>query len=82
MKATHSIVDGGSFNIFKDPLTDSGEKKSATGRIIVDKDSSGKFKLIENCELIESGGYLEPVFHDGVLLVDQKLSEIRKRVAE
>jgi nicotinamide phosphoribosyltransferase len=81
VKSTFCEVDGIGREIFKDPITDSGEKKSAKGLTAVFKDGNGDFYLkdqatwdeIMNCEL-------KPVFKDGKLLIDHKLSEIRERI--
>jgi nicotinamide phosphoribosyltransferase len=68
--------------IFKDPITDSGIKKSAKGMLAVFKDDKGDFFLNDQCTYeMESSGELVPVFSDGFLLVDQSLSEIRARLA-
>jgi nicotinamide phosphoribosyltransferase len=67
--------------IFKDPKTDSGMKKSAKGLIAVYKGEDGKYFLkdqatwaeVRNCSFWR-------VYSDGKLLVDQTLSEIRERI--
>lgn len=81
VKATYAEINGEPFEIFKDPATDDGTKKSARGLTAVFKDENGEFYLkdkatweeVENCELKE-------VFRDGKLLIDQPLSEIRQRL--
>lgn len=78
MKATHGVVNGKDCEIFKNPKTDSGIKKSAKGLLRVEKD----FTLKECVSREEEGGLLETVFLDGVLVKDQSLNEIRKRLYE
>ncbi len=75
VKATYGEVNGLGRNIFKDPKTDSGIKKSARGIVAV-KDG----KLYDEQESLDIESDLKPVFKDGKLLVNQTLSEIRKRV--
>ncbi|HPZ86476.1 MAG TPA: nicotinate phosphoribosyltransferase [Flavihumibacter sp.] len=79
MKATYGEVDGGGRDIFKDPKTDDGTKKSARGLMQVYRDkSTGKLALKDQCSWQEEAqGELQPVFRDGKLLRDWSLSEIR-----
>lgn len=69
--------------IFKDPLTDSGLKKSAKGLLCVTLDeNTGELILKDQCTWEEeSQGLLETVFLDGKLMKVQTLDEIRKRLA-
>lgn len=69
-------------NIFKDPITDDGTKKSAKGLLRVDYDDKlEKYVLKDECTWEEeAGGALELVFEDGVLLRDTNLQEIRDRL--
>lgn len=82
MKATHGIVNGKSLDIFKDPKTDDGIKKSARGLLQVWRDSNdGKLKLKEQCTPEqEELGELQPIFRDGKLLKDFTLCEIRNNI--
>jgi nicotinamide phosphoribosyltransferase len=83
MKATHVIVDGEERFIQKDPVTDNGTKKSATGRLVV-FDSVEGIKLIDNLTIEKQEGFrrdmLEDVFVDGKLVRDESLADIRARV--
>lgn len=80
MKATWCQVDGEGRNIFKDPATDSGTKKSARGLLAVFKNGED-FILKDQCTQEEEQlGLLKPVFQDGVLLKDYTLQEIRDRL--
>lgn len=79
MKATYSEVNTNGINIYKDPATDDGTKKSAKGLLRVDS-INGKLVLHDEVTKEMEGGLLQPVFKDGTLLVDVSLSEIRKRI--
>lgn len=68
--------------IYKDPITDSGEKKSACGLIRVDRNQQGVVTLYDKqTKQQEKQGLLETVFLDGVLVKKQSLNEIRERLA-
>lgn len=84
MKATYGEVDGAGRDIFKDPKTDDGTKKSAKGLMQVYKDGvTGKLALKDQCSWEEEGkGELKTVFKDGKLVVDWTLAQIRERVRE
>lgn len=82
IKATYCEINGIGVEIFKDPKTDDGTKKSAKGLIAVYKNGYDgayammdgvSWKEVNNCEL-------KTVFKDGKLLVDHTLSEIRGRL--
>lgn len=82
MKATAGEVAGELREIFKDPKTDSGMKKSAKGFLAVKKDAFGKY-FLKDCVTREEAmndSELKEVFRDGKLLVDHKLSDIRARL--
>ncbi len=77
MKATYVVIDNEGRNIFKDPITDDGTKKSATGLLCVDK-RDGRYELTDQVtEEHELDGALQTVFKDGQLIIDQSLAEIR-----
>lgn len=81
MKATWAEVNGEARNLSKDPVTDSGTKKSASGLLAVLEGSNKELRLFENCSKeLESMGLLEPVFVNGQLKRFQTVSEIRNRV--
>jgi nicotinamide phosphoribosyltransferase len=81
VKATYGIVNGVSKEIFKDPVTDDGMKKSAKGLLRVDM-VNGHYTL-RDCvtPTEEEGGELKTVFLDGKLIKDWKFSEIRETAA-
>jgi nicotinamide phosphoribosyltransferase len=86
VKSTYGevLVDGErqGIEIFKDPKTDDGLKKSAKGLIAVYEDENGFYMKdqatwdeVKNCAFVQ-------VFANGVLTYDQTLGEIRERVAK
>lgn len=83
MKATYVEIDGVGRDIFKDPKTDDGTKKSAKGLMMVQSYDDGKhLKLVQGVTRLESTkGALELIFKDGVMVKTVTLDEIRKRVA-
>jgi len=81
MKATYVEVDGVGREIFKNPVTDDGVKKSATGLLKVTKEN-GKYILNEKVSWKEEKtGELKTVFKDGKLIKDYTLSEIRENIS-
>ncbi|MCM5663122.1 nicotinate phosphoribosyltransferase [Galbibacter mesophilus] len=82
MKATYGEVNGEGREIYKDPVTDDGTKKSAKGLLNI-KLENGSYQLYDQVTWDEEKkGELKEVFRDGKLLVDQKLSDIRQRLKE
>lgn len=80
MKATYVEVNGEGRNIFKDPVTDDGTKKSATGLLQVLKEN-GKYKLLDKVSAAqEKETALQTVFKDGKLVKEYTLAEIRKEL--
>lgn len=78
MKATWGQVNGIEKDIFKNPKTDSGFKKSAKGLLCVVSEN-GKLKLKDQVSIeVENTGLLETVFIDGKLVKETNLSEIRE----
>lgn len=77
MKATFGIIDGKSVEIFKDPKTDGGVKKSAKGLLRVNEDLT-----LSECvtEQEEDSGLLKTVFFDGELFCETSLYKIRKKI--
>jgi len=83
MKATWGMVNGTAKDIFKDPVTDSGFKKSAKGLLRVYRDENDELKLQSQCTMEEeSSGLLETVFLDGILTRPESLQEIRERLRQ
>lgn len=80
IKSTYCEVNGEKREIFKDPITDNGTKKSARGLLSVIFED-GNYKLLDRCsEEQENSGCLELVFENGKLLKETSLSEIRNRL--
>jgi nicotinamide phosphoribosyltransferase len=84
MKATYVEVNGEGREIFKDPITDDGTKKSATGLLRVDEvtGSHGKGILLKDKASWEEekGGLLQVIYEDGVFHNQITLTEIRKKL--
>lgn len=81
MKATWCQVNGEGREIFKDPKTDNGVKKSLKGLICVQKDENGKYFAIDQVTPeMEAQGELRTVFEDGRLMKDWTLAEIRNNI--
>ena len=81
MKATAGVVDGELREIFKDPVTDDGTKRSARGLLSVNRDDNGELVLKEQAtwEEVHNCAF-EPVFRDGEVLRTETLSDIRARL--
>jgi nicotinamide phosphoribosyltransferase len=75
MKATYAETrDGRQKEIFKDPITDNGIKKSARGLVRVNEDLTYTDGVTWE---EESKGILQTVFQDGVIVKRTSLAEIR-----
>lgn len=80
VKSTYGRVNGEGREIFKDPVTDSGIKKSARGLLKVTNEN-GKLTLVDQIDSIcVDGDCMMPVYKDGRLLVDQTIADIRARL--
>ena len=68
--------------IFKDPITDDGTKKSATGLLAVFKNEhNGNYELIDHCDWkTEKTGELQTIYHNGNVVYRTTLEEIRNRL--
>ena len=81
MKATAGVVDGEIREIWKDPKTDDGTKRSARGLLAVGRDKTGRLVLeqradwerVRNCEFVQ-------VYCDGRITREWTLAEIRERL--
>lgn len=81
MKATYVEVDGLGRNIFKNPVTDNGTKKSAQGLLAVYRTADGQFQLKQNASWDDvKFCSFRKVFEDGQLFNVQSFEEIRNRV--
>lgn len=80
MKATYVEVNGKGREIFKDPVTDDGTKRSATGLLQV-KTVNGSYILVDKVNKdAEQKSELKTVYKNGKLVLEYSLSEIRKRL--
>lgn len=76
MKATHVVINDQDFQLFKDPKTDSGTKKSAKGMIVVTKD--GMVDCLDRAEyenLLDKSVLLD---YDNYMVQGSSLEEIRE----
>ena len=77
VKATQATVNGVDHDLHKDPVTDPGVKKSATGRLAVIRDS-GQLRLIEQASIeLEQASLLQPVWENGKFLRRQTFADAR-----
>ncbi|RZK61235.1 MAG: nicotinate phosphoribosyltransferase, partial [Pedobacter sp.] len=82
MKATYVEVDGEGREIFKNPITDDGTKKSATGLLQVKK-GNGKYILYDKVSWEEEAdSELVTVYKNGKIIKEYSLEEIRMRLAD
>lgn len=87
MKATYCEVNGEGREIFKDPVTDDGIKKSAIGLLMVTKANSygNIYQLVDKVtwdDVNSDCNELKVVFEDGKVYGLQSLSDIRERIAK
>jgi len=81
VKSTYVEVNGEAREIFKDPITDDGTKKSAKGLLRVNMNGDYSLYLKDQCSWKEEvGGGLTTIYKDGVLIKEVTLSEIRERI--
>lgn len=80
IKATWGVVNGEDRELFKDPKTDNGIKKSACGLIRVEHEK-GHYVLYDHqtCDQ-EKDGELKNVFFNGKMVRNETLSQIRERL--
>jgi hypothetical protein len=81
MKATWCQINGEAKEIFKNPKTDSGMKKSLKGLIRVCQDKLGNLFAVDCVSKEEEEkSLLQTVFRDGVIRKGYTLADIRKNV--
>jgi nicotinamide phosphoribosyltransferase len=80
LKAIYAEVAGEAVEIYKDPATDDGTKKSAKGMLRVEKEGDD-YVLYEQQtrEEFDRGAHVA-IFRDSRLLVDPSLAEMRERL--
>lgn len=81
MKATWGQVNGESREVYKDPITDKGEKKSARGLLRVVETENGFTLFDQQTPEQEATGLLEEVFLNGKLVKETNLNTIRNLLA-
>lgn len=89
-KSTHCKIAGTEKNLFKDPKTDDGTKKSQKGVVRVKRQrmamTSGTELVYEDglnlADQYFDGNELREIFLDGKLIINDNLSEIRARLAK
>lgn len=79
LKATWAEVDGEGVNLLKDPVTDDGTKKSATGRLaVLPNVATGELYLVEKASVwAEQASLLQPVWENGEFVKRQSFAEVR-----
>lgn len=79
IKGTWAEVNGEGVNLLKDPITDSGLKKSATGRLAVLNQMNGELYLVEKATPEqEANSVLKTVWKDGKFVRTQSFQNIRE----
>jgi nicotinamide phosphoribosyltransferase len=82
MKATYVEVEGKGREIFKDPITDDGTKKSAKGLLCVNRKIDGEYELWDMVSsATEKEGELKTIFKDGSFYNETTLTEVRSKIA-
>lgn len=73
-----------SYNIYKDPVTDDGTKKSLKGLLAVHLNTeTGEYEVQQECtpeQEEEEGGVLQVIYKDGEFFNQTSLTEIRKKL--
>ncbi len=74
--------NGTGIDIYKEPVTDDGTKKSLKGKVAVFQDEVGEYFVMQQCtEELENSGELQTIYQDGVFSNLTTLTEIRKKLA-
>ena len=82
IKATLAEVDGEEYNLFKNPVTDDGTKRSATGRLAVLRREDGELYLQEKATPEqEAASELQTVWKNGEYVRFQTFAEVREVLA-
>lgn len=82
IKATFGTVSGEDRELFKDPKTDNGVKKSARGLLRVERENGNYVLYDRQNRYDERRGELQPVFFNGKMERVDSLDMVRGRVAE
>lgn len=86
MKATYVEIDGVGREIFKDPITDDGTKKSAKGilrvDVVNDYGQGGQIQVFDQQNWTQEGtGILRTIFNNGDFVNQVDLEGVRERLA-
>lgn len=80
IKATSAVIDNKRIDLFKNPITDDGMKKSSKGLLKVEN-INGELKLFDSQnESDEEKGVLKTIFIDGKIINENSLKSIRERL--
>lgn len=81
LKSTLCVINGVEQQIFKNPKTDDGTKKSQKGRVAVLKDGDS-YMVRDGLSLDDTikGDMLREVFRNGTLLIDENFADVRARI--
>ncbi|HAI39522.1 MAG TPA: nicotinate phosphoribosyltransferase, partial [Maribacter sp.] len=80
MKATSVVVNGERREIFKDPITDDGVKKSAKGLVKVEL-QNGEYVLVDQVTPEEENtGELQVIYENGKFVNQVNIQEIRDHI--
>ena len=78
IKATWAKINDVEYNLLKDPATDNGTKKSATGRLAVTRNADGELELTEKATPEqEAVSLLQPVWANGDFIRRQSFADVR-----
>lgn len=71
------------YNIYKDPVTDDGTKKSLKGLCAVSKDENNEYVVATECTIDgEANGLLQVIYEDGKFFNTTTLTEIREKLKQ
>lgn len=79
-KGAWFCTEDAEYDIYKDPVTDDGTKKSLKGRVAVIETEDGLKVLTQCTEAEENTGLLATIYEDGKFSNQTSLSEIRERI--
>jgi nicotinamide phosphoribosyltransferase len=82
IKDTYSIFLSEGYDIFKDPKTDSGLKKSAKGLLRVELKDNEYVLYDQQTEEQETHGELKEVFRDSKMIKMWTVTEVRRRIED
>jgi nicotinamide phosphoribosyltransferase len=80
-KGAWFMTNGEAHNIYKDPVTDNGTKKSLKGLCAVHLNEDGSYSVQTECtEAEEQGGILQVIYENGRFENETTLTQIRTRL--